>query len=292
MEYISVFIAPLFVIVYLWVRYGWRDAYRKAREKFVFMILVTSVVMASMFFLARSASEEWEVSNGFAWVALFGVVVSLVVILTLKHVRIKKYAHEYPMLEQETMYETGRALDQAYAHRVVKFSRGKPSKLTTAGIDLDVVDSEKELKPELKREILDILNGHNADFYEYGIWDVDPAKTPLKQIENLLSPFYKGVLKAARDNLRYFDADITFEEAMKLNGYVVEYAVLYILEKAREIKNTPMGNLGSLVASDQDEHMLGACGSLGFTSVGRYGIAIYVGYRMFWHEQNQTKKEN
>lgn len=285
MEYISIFIAPLFVASFLWITYGWRDAYRKAKEKFIFMILIVSVLMASMFFLARSSHEIWEVSNGFSWVAVLGLIVSLTVLLTLKYVKIKKYASDFEVLEQETMYETGVPLDQAYLHRVIKYSGGKPSKLTTCNIDLDVVDLKKELKEHLRKEIIDITNGKNTTFYEYGLTRIDPNKTKMSAVEAGLSDFYKGVLRVARANLKYFDCDITFNDAMKLNEYVVEYAILYILEKAKEIKNTPMGNLGSLVKTPQDEHLLGACGSLGFTSIGRYGIAIYVGYKLLWNEK-------
>lgn len=290
MEYISIFIAPLFVISYLWITYGWRDAYRKAREKFIFMILITSVIMASMFFLARSSNEVWEVSNGFAWLALLGMITGIVAVLTVKHVKIKKYAKEFNVLEQETMYETGSTLEEAFKHRIIKYSGGKPSKMTTINIDLNVVDDKKDLLPHLKQEILDIVGDRNVMFYEYGLTKIDPSKVKISDCETSLSAFYKGVLREARKNLQYFDCDITFEQAMALNDNVVEYAVLYILEKAKELKNTPMGNLGSLIKSPQDEHMYGACSSLGFTSVGRYGIAIFVGYRLF-HEKSNINQE-
>ena len=301
MDYISVFIAPLFIMTFVWIVYGRRDSYRKARERFVFMLLMASVIMASAFFLFRSSNEIWEVSNGFSWIAVIGLIVAVATIYTMKDVKIKKYASDFDVLEQETMYETGIPLDLAYRHRVIKYSGGKPSKLTTNNIDLNVVDSKKDLLPHLKKEIVDIINGLNSEtvytdkikkagFYEYGLTKVDPRKTKISDIEKTLSPFYKGVLKVAQTNLNHFQSPIPFKEAMAENDYVVEYAILYILEKAKAIKNTPMGNLGSLVESPQDEHLLGACGSLGFTSVGRYGIAIYVGYKLLWHEKNQITK--
>lgn len=292
MEYISIFIAPMFVISYLWVTYGLRDAYRKAREQFVFIIIIIAVLMASMFFLVRSQNEIWEVSNEFAWMAFVAMFIGIIGVLTIKYIKIKKYAKEFDVLEQETMYETGIPLESAFKSRVIKYSGGKPSKLTTVNIDLNVVDVKKDLLPHLKKEIIDITNGLNTMFYEYGLTRIDLHVINIDEIETSLSPFYKGVLKEARANLRHFDCDIPFKEALILNDNIIEYAILYILEKAKEIKNTPMGNLGSLIKSPQDEHLYGACGSLGFTSVGRYGIAIFVGYKVYWKEKNKQGSKN
>lgn len=285
MEYISVFIVPFFVIVFLWITYGHRDAYRKAKENFSFMLLIVTVLIASAFFLARSSNEIWEVSNSFSWVATAAMLLSIWALLTMKNTKPKKYAGDFDILEQETMYETGVPLDAAYHHRVTKYDGGKPSKLTTINIDLDVVDKRKDLLPHIKKEIIDITNGENINFYDYGITRVDPLKVKLEEVEKGLSLFYKAILNVAQTNLTQFKKGVPFSEALKENEYVIEYAILYILEKSKAIKNTPVGNLGSLVKTPQDEHMLGACGSVGFTSVGRYGIAIYVGYKLLWHEK-------
>lgn len=279
MSYISIFIAPIFLFAFLKFAYGWRDSYRKARESFGLMALAVGMFISSIFFLMRSSSEEWVISNIYAWVALVGMVVGLVALFTIRYVKIKKYASEFPVLEQETMYQTGIPLDKAYASRVLQYNGAKAAKVTTCNIDLSAVDEKKELWPHVKQEIIDIINNKNTKFYEYGLTHVEPT-IPADQIEQGFSPFYRAVLNIARKNLKAFDINLSFSEVLQNNGYVAEYAILDILEQAKAIKNTPMGDLGSLVESAQDEHFLGACGSLGFTSVGRSGIAIYVGYRL------------
>ncbi|MDD3598175.1 hypothetical protein, partial [Sulfuricurvum sp.] len=241
----------------------------------------------------RSSNEEFSISNNFAWVAVLGIFISLLMIITVKFVRPKRYAEEFDILDQEVMYNTGVSLEKAYYHRAIQFKGSLVTKVSTDNIDLAVVDTKKELLPHLKREIIDIVAETNKEFYEYSLTRINPAKDNLIEVEKNLSPFYAAIFRIANQNLAEFSKNISFKEAMALNDHVVEYAILYVLEKAREIKNTPIGNLGSLVGSStQDEHMLGACSSLGFTSVGRYGIGIYVGYRRFWGKNKTTGEGN
>lgn len=292
MEYISIFILPAALIVFLWATFGIRDSYRKGRVSLILVILAVAMFTTSYFYIIRSGNGDWEISNTFAWVAIFGVFVSITSLLAMKFVKPKRYEKEFELLEQEVMYDTGLSLEQAYYHRVIKWEGKTPSKVSTDNIELAVVDKQKNLLPHLKKEISDIVTGDNVGFYEYSLTRVDPRKKSIEDIEKNLSPFYKSIFKIANENLAQFSQPIPFKMAMDLNNNIVEYAILYTLEKAKLIKNTPIGNLGSLVKSLQDEHMLGACSSLGFTSIGRYGIGIYVGYKKYWQKQNNILGEN
>lgn len=285
MEYISIFILPAALIAFLWATFGIRDSYRKGRVSLTLVILAVAIFAATYFYIIRSGSGDWEISNTFAWVAVFGIFISIVSIATMNFVKPKRYEKEFELLEQEVMYDTGISLEQAYYNRVIKWKGETPSKVSTDNIELAVVDKQKNLLPYLKKEISDIVSGENIGFYEYSLTRVDPRKKSIDLVEKELSPFYKAIFKIANENLTQFSEPIPFKRAMEINNNIVEYAILYTLEKAKLIKNTPIGNLGSLVNSLQDEHMLGACSSLGFTSVGRYGIGIYVGYKKYWENQ-------
>jgi len=292
MEYISIFILPAALIIFLWAAFGVRDSYRKGRVSLTLVIFAVAMFATSYFYIIRNGNGDWEVSNAFAWVAVFGILISIISVGTMKFVKPKRYEKEFELLEQEVMYDTGCSLEQAYYHRVIKWKGKTPSKVSTDNIELAVVDKQKNLLPHLKKEISDIVSGENMGFYEYSLTRVDPLKKSIDEIEKGLSPFYKSIFKIANENLTQFSDPIPFKRAMELNNNIVEYAILYTLEKAKSIKNTPLGNLGSLVNSLQDEHMLGACSSLGFTSVGRYGIGIYVGYKKYWENQNNISGEN
>jgi len=234
---------------------------------------------------------------------VIGIILLFVSVITLflrKKFHIRKTADDYTNLKQERMYDDIiLELDDAYKGRIIKES-GKDY-LDIREIDVEVVDMFKNIKPKLKNEIINIIN------YDTKSKEFRPYRLTLLSTEEMIDRYINKLNKPIVDSTdtdkfpRYMfqmltgklnELRIKYDIKAKILEFsgVFEYALIDMFILARTYKNIPMGNtLAYAQETTQSRHLYGALNSITIRSIGRYGIAFYVGYYKAIEKMNEIK---
>lgn len=169
-------------------------------------------------------------------------------------------------------------------------------------LDLEVVNNERELLPHIKKEIADIVSRKNEIMYPYSLTVIKEDDTDrtiaflnsaikeAKEDNKLIRYVYQMCI---RDLKRRVNKRFDFIEALKKYDYVLEYAIIDLFIYTNSFLNRPMGNIVCYKSeSDYSKHLFGALNSqpCSSTTIGRNGIAYYVGYHKFseFKESNEN----
>lgn len=273
--------------------------------------------------------------------AVFLLIALLFLALT-KDIKSRKRVEDFPNLKQERMYDNiDVELNEVFEKdRVIKKPRFETltqkkffglikKTITRPKLDKDgnveqkklidykdtrlkvTDDRTKNILPEVKQEIIDIINGENLDFYNYSLTFIPNEVEADKLLKILMLDENKMVKSRHRrkgvkfnDGYRYMrfwykmmqdcfkelsdeeeKIEYDLKQALEKFDGILEYAFLDMFVLLSEYKNRPIGNSKALAKVDCDfnknQNVLELCGAMDSvisTSVKRCGIAYYYGY--------------
>ena len=264
-----------------------------------------------------------------------GVVIFLVSVFLIyksKTFHIRKKPEDFPNLKQEQMYDEVDSLDVFQNFRLKKvpkfktitkkkffglweqkvtFQDGFEKIVDYSDIDLRVTDDKnKNLLPRVKKEIKDIINEENLDFYGYKLTrlkelEIDSLMKKLTLDESKMIKskhkrkgvtyedgyrFLRFWYQQVQKNLKTISTEgntieYDFLEALYKFDGVLEYAFIDMYMFQSNYLNRPIGNTKALALKDDifngNTNMIELCGAMDsslFTSIKRRGIAYLAGY--------------
>lgn len=284
---------------------------------FNIIVTVLFISLSMIFFIFEVIiSSNYEICMQIFGAVSF--IIGLIALFIRKDFTPKKKAKDYPNLKQERMYDDiNMPLDETFKYRVKKkeiietiHKKGflgigkktikrikrneKGEKVYTKVVDysdvnLDTVDFYRNLLPDVETEIKDIINKENMDFYEYHLTEIEDEKGADKLIKKLSLPikeadadgfiFPRFWYNELKKRLESINKDYDFKKSIRRFNGIFEYAMIDMFVYTREFKNVSMGNSRSYaVENKQSLNLYGALNSNTTRSVGRSGIAYYVGY--------------
>lgn len=274
------------------------DSYYHAKKElltFIFFSWFFSFIVGNYTYSSVLMSDNPFVSNYIAILIIIGCFLGL---YKLKNSSPRKFEKDYPNIVQERMYDDILLqLDDAFNYRVIN------KMIDMRELDLSVVDNEKELKPSIKKEIIDIINGKRTTYYDYKLTKVNNIEetikflnTPIKAVEET-DKFIRYIFQLCNKKLEPLKEEFDFKRALEKYSNILEYALIELFIHTRNFKNVPMANMIAYAnESSYSKHVYGALDSHTATSIGRFGIAYYVGYYLFNDYlnfiENNKKKES
>jgi len=283
--YVTMMMGILFI--YIYKSSGTNDSvdlYFYAKKDILHTLsLVAFISFCFIYYIFEINMKNKSLSLSIDFVSLLIIISAFYGIYKLPKMSPKKLEKDYPNIVQERMYDDILIqLDDAFRYRVVD------KKIDMRELDISVVDNERQLKPSIQKEIMDIINKKRVNFYDYKLTKITDVEETLKFLNTPIKDakeqdkFIRYIFQTCNKKLAPLKEDFDFREALKKYSNIIEYAIIELFLHTRNYKNVPMANMIAYAnESAYSKHLYGVLDSHTATSIGRYGIGYYVGYHLF-----------
>lgn len=247
------------------------------------LTLVCFISFCFMYYIFEINIKNNSLSLSINFISILIVIAAIYGIYQLPKMSPRKLEKDYPNIVQERMYDDILVqLDDAFRYRVVE------KKIDMRELDISVVDNERQLKPSIQKEIMDIINRKRVNFYDYKLTKTTNIEetlnflnTPIKDAKER-DKFIRYIFQTCNKKLVPLKEDFDFKQSLKKYSNIIEYAIIELFLHTRNYKNVPMANMIAYAnESAYSKHLYGVLDSHTATSIGRYGIGYYVGFHLF-----------